>query len=355
MNEIIVSDEYKRLKEEITALKALLAALTEEKNDLVYVECPKLSALYMEKIGDLVNQISAQELMIAELKYRILAVQAAINRAETVDEQKLDEDVKREYEEYQKRVDEQFEEAEKAKEEHRERERTRRENEDRYRNRTKTRQNAANDVPRLTLSEETPGDDIKNDEKEAGEEESSQKEFDGQTEDTPLEEDEFKDMSIQQKIKELYRRIVKKLHPDVNPDITEHEKELLNKANDAYRDGDLEVLEDIYEEICGEDEQDIPESEEGIAELKERIAKLKAKIAELRRDIDEIKASFPYTEKEFLENDEEVEKERAKYNRIIKEYEELINKLAERLKQLMKRLNKMEAGEETSTVDTINS
>ena len=286
MNEIIISDEYSRLREEIAKLKVLLAALTEEKNDLVYVECPRLNALYMEKIGDLVNQISAQELIVAELKYRILVVQAALNRAETVDEEKLDQDVEREYEEYQKRVDEQFEQAEQAKEEQRERERTRRQNEDKYKNRTKTQNN------------------ISTDERKAGEEDASQPDADSDDPvvNSPSEDDEFKDMSIQQKIKELYRRIVKILHPDVNPDITEHEKDLLNKANLAYRDGDLEALETIYDEICGEEGPEIPESEEGIAELLSRIEKLKTKIAELRKEIDEIKESFPYTEKDLLEN-----------------------------------------------------
>ncbi len=313
MNEIIVSDEIKRLKEEITLLTGVLAALSEEKNYLEYVECPRILSLYMEKIGDYANRINAQELMIAELKFRIMVIQAIINRDETLDEEKLEEDVKQEYADYQKRLDEQFEEAAKAKEEHKEREKTRKENEERYEQRKAEKEKAEDKAEEGGGSTEEPNN-------------------------KPSDDEELKDLTVSQKIKELYRRIVKKLHPDVNPDITSHELELLNKANDAYRDGDLEALEDIYDEVFGMEEQEIPESAEGIEQLKERIIKLKGKIAELRKEIEAIKAGFPYSEKDFLEDDKKVSQKQAEYNRIIQEYEQLIKELEKKLDELLDQL-----------------
>ena len=47
--------------------------------------------------------------------------------------------------------------------------------------------------------------------------------------------------------KELYRKIVKKLHPDMNPDVTEHELELFHRATKAYEEGDIMTLQAIYE------------------------------------------------------------------------------------------------------------
>lgn len=45
-----------------------------------------------------------------------------------------------------------------------------------------------------------------------------------------LTESSFLPPHIVQKIKEVYKAIVKKLHPDINPHATDHEKDLLLKA-----------------------------------------------------------------------------------------------------------------------------
>ena len=50
--EIIVSDTLEKMKEEIRFLKAKLAELLQERDDLVYHICPELRAKYAAEIGD---------------------------------------------------------------------------------------------------------------------------------------------------------------------------------------------------------------------------------------------------------------------------------------------------------------
>ena len=46
-------------------------------------------------------------------------------------------------------------------------------------------------------------------------------------------------------LKKLYRNIVKVLHPDINPNVTEEKIQLLNQAVTAYKNGNLKTLEII--------------------------------------------------------------------------------------------------------------
>lgn len=43
-------------------------------------------------------------------------------------------------------------------------------------------------------------------------------------------------------LKELYRKVVKSLHPDLNPNVSESEISLFNNAVEAYKAGNLERL-----------------------------------------------------------------------------------------------------------------
>lgn len=48
-------------------------------------------------------------------------------------------------------------------------------------------------------------------------------------------------------MQELYRKIVKEYHPQMHPEITENQKRLFEKAQDAYRRRDMTALQLIYD------------------------------------------------------------------------------------------------------------
>ena len=93
-------------------------------------------------------------------------------------------------------------------------------------------------------------------------------------------------------LKKLYRRIVKRLHPDLNPNVTERQLELFHKAVEAYENGDLEALRTIDFLIDSVDTIDLSES--SVDRLKEQIRRCKEQIERLEAEMREVKSSFPY-------------------------------------------------------------
>lgn len=130
------------------------------------------------------------------------------------------------------------------------------------------------------------------------------------------------------KLKKLYRTIVKRLHPDLNPNITASQRDLFFKAVEAFENGWLAVLEFIAEAVdVGFEEDDLDKSP-----LKER-DRLKAMIEKIDVDISEIKSNYPYRFKEILDDEDAMvqhrkmlEEQSAYYIAGIEEYETEIQK-----------------------------
>ena len=116
-----------------------------------------------------------------------------------------------------------------------------------------------------------------------------------------LSEDEIKELKM------LYRKLVKILHSDMNPDRTDAQKELFEHAVTAYKNGDLATLR-MIDAMVGSEE-------------KRRLQNLLKKIQE---SIDQIKTRYPYTMKEILEDEEKTEQLRQQYEEILGQYEERI-------------------------------
>jgi len=103
------------------------------------------------------------------------------------------------------------------------------------------------------------------------------------------------------KIKAVYRLIVKKLHPDINPDVTEYEKDLFVRAQAAYELNDLNVLNEILLSI-NLDSADATLQVTPI-ELSEFVLQMESNVLRLREQIEKLELRFPFSIKEQL-NDE---------------------------------------------------
>ena len=284
--EIILSQsEYESLLEEVHRLQARISELTALRDDLIYHICPALQAEYEEKIASLERELLAAEMYLRENQRTLEILQAQMNQQKKPDVDEAQKQAKEEFHEYEEDLKKKAKEAEEF--------------------------------------------------KEKWEKESQWSEHDRQEKEEKKKQREKTDSPIK-KLKRLYRKIVKRLHPDVHPNPTIREKELLNLAQDAMRRGDLEAMERIYDELCGMDapEEKFEDTPEGIASLKELIRKLEERLKALQKEIQHIRGEFPYTMKSFLEDEEAVEKRRHELQEKIRNLREANQKLVEFIRKI---------------------
>lgn len=300
-NLILAQSEYARLLEEIHMLQARITELTALRDDLVYHVCPALRAEYDEKIVSLERELMAANMYLRQLQRTIEILQAQMNQRQEPSMEKAEAQAKQENKEYEEDLHRKAEEAREFKKKWEQSQWSKHDQQDREA-REKQEQSGT--------------------EKDAG---SSSGE--GNT---------------AQRIKRLYRKIVKRLHPDVHPNPTEREKELLNQAMKAFREGDLEELERIWDELSG---MDVPEemydnTPEGREKLRELLEKLKVRLRLLELEIEHIKEEFPYKLKQFLEDPVAVEEVRRgiqsridNVREMCRELETFINELKEKIQK----------------------
>lgn len=133
--------------------------------------------------------------------------------------------------------------------------------------------------------------------------------------------------------KRIYRKLIKKLHPDLNKNCTENDKKLFLQLVRAYELGDIETLRNL-ELLC----ENITENEEiDVGELDELKAKKEKYINMIEKVTDQIniiKNSFPYNQIDFLNDDKQIEEKKAELNKDLELYKEYYSDLEERLKKL---------------------
>lgn len=322
-NEIVLSQlqsEYDALVAEVQALKDEIAALSAEKDDLELHICRELQAEYDYKIGGLELQITSLNLEIEKLRTVIENMQAAVNRGEKISREAAEEDAEKRlhrfYEDLKKksgRIKREQEYARKRWEQ--DQENNRREGYDPDIEEDFDWE-AFFDFIKISISfGHGSGDDKK-------------------------EESPKKKVSPNQEMKELYHKIVKALHPDMNPDATEQEKALLDEAIKAYADGNLERLREIAEII---DDKDISarfkDNPEDIAELKKLREQLIRQKEGLQVHIGNIKNSFPYNMVDFLSDEDAVHARQQELLQIINSCNATIDVLNERIALLEEEMN----------------
>ncbi len=132
-------------------------------------------------------------------------------------------------------------------------------------------------------------------------------------------------------LKKLYRKIVKNLHPDMNPNLSEEEIKLFHRAVEAYENGDLETLRMINDMTYDFDLDD----ESVKDKLLEEIKRLKSAIRMVTTRIEDIKHDFPYTAKNIIEDEEKLEKRRNDLKEIISRYQKHIFYYEEKIRKIL--------------------
>ncbi len=284
-NNIVPSrSEAESLRLEIMRLRAEVLDLTAERDRLKYRVCPAILADYNRRIGQIELEIMEAVLRVRKLRRMIEVLQAARNRGEDPDYEEAVRTADSEYRAYEQEVHEKAEE---------------------YRNASAGRScgQAASD------EEDT----------ENGEEED-------------LQGADRYDREDKEELGALYRRIMKELHPDVNPDITPEELDLLHQAMEAYKNGDIETLRKIAAILDGRSIEDkVIEEVDQLRRIRDDLAFLKES---LLAEIEDIKTSFPYTLKDFLNNKEAVRKKQEELRETLARWQEQEKVLQERLDQL---------------------
>ena len=137
-------------------------------------------------------------------------------------------------------------------------------------------------------------------------------------------------------LKKLYRTIVKLLHPDLNPDQTQVDKDLFIRAVEAFQDGDLKTLRIIYDILEGkalEDDLDKVSDNEALVQEKARLEKL---LAELNEEIKKIKETFPFTLKVYLDDDKKATEREKDLTDLLNVYREGIAQYEKEIEKYLK-------------------
>lgn len=134
-------------------------------------------------------------------------------------------------------------------------------------------------------------------------------------------------------LKSIYRRMIKKLHPDLNRDNSERNKKLLLQITQAYENGDLETLKNL-ELLCSEIVERDEIEQSGMEDLIKQKEKYSIIIKNLLERIKKIKESFPYNQQEFLKNEILVQEKKDDLNSRIEMCKSLYSNLEELLKKI---------------------
>lgn len=134
-------------------------------------------------------------------------------------------------------------------------------------------------------------------------------------------------------LKRLYRRVVKALHPDLNPNLSEEKRQLFLRAVSAYECGDLSTLR-IIDETAGDPA--LPEgTQDAIGPLRQERDRLKRLLADVKAEIAKIKSEYPYTVKEVVQDEKKAEECRGQLEGLLKQYQESIAYYKAKIQQIV--------------------
>lgn len=139
-------------------------------------------------------------------------------------------------------------------------------------------------------------------------------------------------------LKRIYRKLIKKFHPDLSREDDDKNKKLLLQVTYAYENGDLETLKNLElltEEIIEKEYDNIGE----MKEAKQTKAKYEVLINKLLEEIKTIKESYPYNKKEFIKSEVLIKKRKDELNSEIDNCKEVYSNLENILNELKGEVN----------------
>lgn len=126
------------------------------------------------------------------------------------------------------------------------------------------------------------------------------------------------------KLKKLYRMLVKKLHPDLNPNQTFFELNLFYRAVYCFEHGDLKGLESVAAVLP-----------ENAGEETSQIDDLKRLIEEYEDKIMELKEKYPFNKRELLEDEDSGRKYKDMLSGLIEDRKKDIETLENKINDLI--------------------
>jgi len=145
---------------------------------------------------------------------------------------------------------------------------------------------------------------------------------------------EFLSEADTRELKKLYRKIVKILHPDLNPNLSSAELRLFENAVEAYANGDLVSLR-IIDEIVSEPTVTDTKGDAITSMMKEK-ERLLQLLQKMQESILNIKSEYPYTMKELVHDQNQIKVRKVELNDILKHYEEATAMYAEKIKIMLR-------------------
>lgn len=174
-------------------------------------------------------------------------------------------------------------------------------------------------------------------------------------------------------LQELYRKIVKSYHPQMHPEMTENQKALFEKAQDAYRRRDMTALQLIYDMLAstegeplnltvtfeltmgegdGETEKRtfstdyslakklydsfVPTTEE--AAIQEEWQRCQEKQEQVMKQVEDLKQEFPFSAAEMLSDPAQIEAYKQQLEHRKFEAEQTLRKLKSEIQSMMERV-----------------
>ena len=133
------------------------------------------------------------------------------------------------------------------------------------------------------------------------------------------------------RIKQIYRSVARKLHPDLNPLTEQHEElmELWRRNITAYQCNNLKELEEIEVLV----EQALAALGQGKTTIS--IPDIDEKIAKLYKEIEKIRTTDPYLFRELLNDPGLVDEKSQELAKELKDYQDYAAQLDEELKQFI--------------------